>query len=98
MDRHPDITPTHPGELLREDILPEVAATKTAIAKSLGISRQQFYAILRCEQPVTAPTAIRLGKLFGNSPQFWMNMQSAYDLAIASKSVDVSEIKTLEVA
>ncbi len=98
MDRHPDITPSHPGELLRDVILPDVKVTKTALARSLGISRQQFYGILRCKQPVTAPTALRLGKLFGNSPAFWLNMQSAYDLAVASRSVDVSGIEAMETA
>lgn len=98
MEPHPDITPVHPGEVIREDILPSVSASKTAIAASLGISRQHLYAILRCEQPVSAELAVKLGKLFGNGGRIWLNMQRNHDLAMAEKTVDVSGIKTLDAA
>jgi len=86
----------HPGEILREDILPALGRTKTEIARLLGISRQTLYDILDEKQPVTVAMAVRLGKLIGNGPVFWLNLQRAYDLEQASREVDVSAIPTLE--
>ena len=96
-DRHPSVDPVHPGEILREDILPALSMSKTAVAGALNISRQTLYDILNEKQPVTAEMAVRFGKLFGNGPNFWINLQRAYDLAIAQRAVDVSGIPTLEV-
>ena len=88
----------HPGELLREDILPALGKSKTEIAKLLGISRQTLYDILVEKQPVTVAMALRLGKLIGNGPLLWLNLQRAYDLEQAEREIDVSSIPTLEVA
>lgn len=88
----------HPGELLREDILPALEKSKTEVARLLGISRQTLYDILDEKQPVTVTMALRLGKLLGNGPVFWLNLQRTYDLERAEKEVDVSAIPTLEVA
>lgn len=96
--RNPDRCPTHPGALLRDDILPSVGRTKTEIANLLGISRQHLYEILREERPVSASVAVRLGKLFGNGPLIWARMQVAYDSWHAVREVDVSNIPTLKVA
>ena len=98
MNRHLSIPPMHPGELIREDLLPALGVSKTELARSLGISRQTLYDILNERQPVTAEMAVRFGKLFGNGARFWVNMQRAYDLAIAEQNVDVSRIPTLTVA
>ncbi|HEX2727373.1 MAG TPA: HigA family addiction module antitoxin, partial [Beijerinckiaceae bacterium] len=65
------LSPTHPGEVLREDVIPALALPKTEIARRLGISRQTLYDILDEKQPVTAAMALRLGKFFGNGPEFW---------------------------
>lgn len=96
--RHADRPETHPGELLREVVLPSLDLSKVAIAKALGISRQTLYDIIGEKQPVTPEMAVRLGKLCGNGPRLWLNMQSAYDLWHAERNVDVSRIPTLEVA
>ena len=96
IERHPSIDPVHPGEILREDILPALALSKTAIADALGISRQTLYDILNERQPVTAEMAVRFGKLFGNGAGFWVNLQRVYDLDLAKRTVDVSGIPTLE--
>ena len=98
MNRHASIPPMHPGELIREDLLPALGVSKTQLARSLGISRQTLYDILNERQPVTAEMAIRFGKLFGNGARFWVNMQRAFDLAIAERNVDVSRIPTLTAA
>ena len=97
IQRHASIDPAHPGEILREDILPALSMSKTAVAEGLGISRQTLYDILNEKQPVTAEMAVRFGKLFGNGGRFWVNLQRSHDLAIAERTVDVSAIPTLEV-
>ena len=94
--RHPSIIPAHPGEILREDVMPALSMSKTAVAGALGISRQTLYDILNEKQPVTAGMAVRFGKLFGNGAAFWINLQRARDLAIAERTVDVSGIPTLQ--
>ena len=81
------IAPVHPGALLREDVLPSVAMPKTEVARALGISRAQLYAILSERAPVTAPMALRLGRFFGNGPELWLNMQSNYDLETLGRAM-----------
>ena len=90
--------PAHPGALLREIVLSAVPASKTGIARGLGVSRQTLYDILAEKQPVTAQMAVRLGTYLGNGPALWLNMQTAYDLWHAERSIDVSQIKPLEKA
>ena len=96
IERHSSIEPVHPGEVLREDVLPALSMSKTAVADALGISRQTLYDILNEKQPVTAEMAVRFGKLFGNGGRFWINLQRSHDLAAAERTVDVSGIRTLE--
>jgi addiction module HigA family antidote len=74
------LSPTHPGEVLREDVIPALALPKAEIARRLGISRQTLYDILDEKQPVTPAMALRLGKFFGNGPEFWLNLQRDHDL------------------
>lgn len=74
------LAPTHPGEVLREDVIPALALPKAEIARRLGISRQTLYDILDEKQPVTPAMALRLGKFFGNGPEFWLNLQRDHDL------------------
>ena len=96
IERHPSIDLVHPGEILREDILPALRMSKTAVADALGISRRTLYRILNEKQPVTAEIAVRFGKLFGNGARFWVNLQRIYDLEVAERTVDVSGIPTLD--
>lgn len=96
--RNPDRRPTHPGVMLNRTVLPALGRTKTEIAKLLGLSRQSLYDILAGRQPVTPATAVKLGKLCGNGPALWLNMQTAYDLWQAEREVDVSAIPTLQPA
>ncbi len=90
--------PTHPGAVLREDVLPAIHRTKTEIADLLGISRQQLNAILREKKPVSPAVAVRLGKLFGNGAGLWVRMQGAYDTWHAEREIDTSKIPTIKVA
>ena len=77
----------HPGELLREEILPALERSRTEIAKLLGVSRQTLYDVLREKQPVTPGMALRLGKLCGNGPDLWLNLQKRYDLHQAQQEL-----------
>ena len=90
--------PTHPGAVLREDVLPAVNRAKTEIADLLGISRQQLNAILREKKPISPAVAVRLGKLFGNGPGLWVRMQGAYDTWHAEREVDTAKIPTIKAA
>ncbi|MFA6220022.1 MAG: HigA family addiction module antitoxin [Erythrobacter sp.] len=81
------IRPIHPGEMLREDVLPALGRPKAEIARLLGISRQTLYDILNEKQPVTAAMALRLGKLCGDGPDIWLNLQKRYDLQIAEREL-----------
>jgi addiction module HigA family antidote len=80
--------PVHPGVFFERDILPEFRRqnrTIAEIATLLGISRQTLYRIMAGEQPISADTAVRLGKLCGNGPELWLNMQARYDAWEASR-------------
>ncbi len=72
--------PTHPGAILREDVLPELNMSQADIAKEWGVSRRTISQILSEHRPVTADMALRLAKFLGGTPDSWLNMQQALDL------------------
>ena len=74
------IPPTHPGEMLREDFLPDYALTVTAVAEALDVSRQTINELLRERRAISPIMALKLARLFGNSPEFWMQAQHKLDL------------------
>ena len=74
------IPPTHPGEMHREDFMPDFDLNTTSMAAALGVSRQTINELLRERRSITPVMALRLSRLFGNSPEFWMNAQNAWDL------------------
>lgn len=90
--------PTHPGALLREDILPAIAVGKSELANALGISRQHLYDILNEKKPVSPDIAVRLGKAFGDGPGPWLRMQAEYDAWHAARDVDVSKVPVFRAA
>ncbi len=90
--------PTHPGAVLRDDVLPAVKRTKIEIAEMLGISRQQLNGILTEKKPISPAVAVRIGKLFGNGPGLWVRMQGAYDTWHAEREVDTAKIPTIKAA
>ena len=92
--------PTHPGEMLREDFLPEFALTVAGLAAAVGVSRQSVNELLRGRRAVSPEMALRLSRLFRNSPAFWLNAQRAVDLWDAAQAIkdDVARIKPLRVA
>ena len=91
--------PTHPGEMLREDFLPDYGLTASGLASAIGVSRQSVNELLRGRRAVSPEMALRLGKVFGNSAAFWLNAQRAVDLWEAAQTIrdDVAGIKTLSV-
>ena len=74
------IRPTHPGEMLREDFLPDYGLSVTGLAEALGVSRQTVNELLRERRALSPNMALRLSRLFGNTPEFWLNAQRAVDL------------------
>ena len=79
--------PVHPGEILREDVLPALGLSVADASAKLGVTRQTLHRIIAREnpRPVTPEMAVRLGKLCGNGPRLWLNLQSAYDIRVAEE-------------
>ena len=92
--------PTHPGEMLREDFLPDYDLTVSGLAEAIGVSRQSINELLRERRAVSPEMALRLSRLFGNSPEFWLNAQRAVDLWEAAQTIreDVRLIRPLSAA
>ncbi|PWB79545.1 MAG: addiction module antidote protein, HigA family, partial [Candidatus Methylomirabilota bacterium] len=86
-NRERKVRPTHPGEMLREDFLSDYGLTVSSFAKALGVSRQTVNEVLRGRRAVSPKMAVRLSRLFGNSPEFWLNAQRAVDLWDAARSM-----------
>jgi antitoxin HigA-1 len=85
--RERKVHPTHPGEMLREDFLPDYGLTVSTFAKALGVSRQTVNELLRERRSVSPEMALRLSRLFGNTAEFWLNVQRAVDLWEASRTI-----------
>ena len=90
-------SPVHPGEILREDVLPTLGLSVSEAARRLGISRQQLHRVLACTNPITTDMALRIGKFAGNGPSLWLRMQQAYDLWYAENRMkdELSKIETV---
>lgn len=91
--RNANRAPTHPGEFLREELLPEIAMSKTAFADNLGVSRKHLTDLLAERKPVSAEVAARLGAAFGDGAGVWLRMQAAYDAWHAERNTDLSRVK-----
>jgi len=91
--------PTHPGEMLREDFMPDYGLTVAGLAAAVGVSRQSVNELLRGRRAVSPQMALRLSRLFGDSPEFWLNAQRAVDLWDAARAIkdDLARIKPLRV-
>ena len=88
--------PTHPGSILREDVLPALGLSVTEAARELHVTRQTLHRVLAGSAAVTPEMAVRLGKFCGNGPTLWLRMQQAYDLWHAERELmrEVSSIRT----
>lgn len=78
-----DFPPAHPGDVLRHDFLDPLGLSQHALAAALGVPEMRISAIVNRKRGITPDTALRLGRYFGTSPEFWLGMQSTYDLEIA---------------
>jgi len=94
------VAPTHPGEMLREDFMPDYQLTVASLATALGVSRQTANEVLRERRAVSPEMALRLSRLFNNSPEFWLNAQRAVDLWNVARRLDkqIKRIKPLDAA
>ena len=96
--RDPKRRPTHPGAILREDVLPALDMTQAAFAKRLGVSRLTVSELLHEKRAVSPDMAMRLGRLLGNGPEIWLRMQQTLDLWELAKHGDYAKIQTLKAA
>ena len=94
------VRPVHPGEMLREDFLPDYGLSVTSLARALRVSRQTVNELLRERRAVSPQMALRLARLFGNSPGFWLSVQRAVDLWDAEQFIgaEVQSIRPLAAA
>jgi addiction module HigA family antidote len=95
-----DRRPVHPGEILREDFMPDFGLSVSALAEALGVSRQSVNELLRERRALSPEMAVRLSRLFGNSAEFWINLQRDVDLWDASRDIadDLARIHPLQAA
>ena len=95
--RNPNRKPTHPGAILREDVLPALGMTQTELAKRLAVSRLTVSELLHEKRGLSADLAIRLGKLTGSTPESWLRMQETLDLWVLnqSKASEYAQIERL---
>ena len=96
--RDPKRRPTHPGVILREDVLPALKMTQKEFANWIGVSRLTVSEILNEKRTITPDMAMRLGKALGNGPQIWLRMQQTLDLWELAQQNKYQRIKTLEAA
>jgi addiction module HigA family antidote len=85
-----------PGEMLKEEFLVEYGLSQNRLAKAIGISPNRIAEIVNNRRRITADTALRLGLYFGNSPEFWLNLQTHYDLKMARKSLKPDAVKRIK--
>ena len=92
--------PIHPGEVLMEDFIQGFAITQNKLAVSIGVPPRRINEIVHGKRAITADTALRLGRYFGMSPQFWLNLQTQYELELAEDRVaeQIAAITPLQVA
>jgi antitoxin HigA-1 len=90
MGKKKEVQAIHPGEILREDVLPEAGMSVSVVAKALGVSRQMLHEVRAERKPLSATMCLSIAKLFGSSPEMWMRLQAAYDLKRAASIVPVS--------
>ena len=94
-----NLPPVHPGEFLKEN-LDELNISQAEIARAIGLSAMRISHIIKGKRPVTAEMALLFGKVFGQTPQYWINLQTAYDLKMAEKIISnrIAEIHQISPA
>ena len=90
-----EFAPVTPGEMLKQEFLAEYGLSQNQLAMAVGISPNRLTEIIRNRRRITADTALRLGLYFGNSPEFWMNLQSHYDLKMARRNITPQDVRRI---
>ena len=90
--------PSHPGEVLSELYLDPLGMSPIALASRLHVPRTRIERLVKGDTALSVDTAVRLAAFFGTTPEYWMNLQRAWDLARARETIDISGITPLEVA
>jgi addiction module HigA family antidote len=85
-----------PGEILKEEFLAEYGLSQSQLAKAIGISPNRITEIINNRRRITADTALRLSLYFGNTPEFWINLQTHYDLKLALRNLKPEEAKRIK--
>jgi antitoxin HigA-1 len=91
-----EFAPVTPGEMLKEEFLAEYGLSQNQLAKAIGISPNRIAEIVNNRRRITADTALRLSLYFGNSPEFWMNLQTHYDLKVARRNLKPADLKRIK--
>src|SRR5947209_14726425 len=91
-----EFAPVTPGDLLRDEFLAEYGLSQNQLAKAIGISPNRIAEIVNNRRRITADTAIRLGLYFGNSPEFWINLQAHYDLKLARRKLSAEAAERIK--
>jgi len=91
MKRKNELPPVHPGEVIKQDILPSTGLSVKAAAKALGVSRQMLHDILAERRPLSAVMCLKVSRLFGSTPEFWMRLQASYDLKKAEQNKKIMQ-------
>jgi addiction module HigA family antidote len=91
-----EFAPVTPGEILKEEFLVEYGLSQSQLAKAIGISPNRITEIISNRRRITADTALRLSLYFGNTPEFWINLQTHYDLKLARRNLKPEEAKRIK--
>ena len=98
--KNKQLPPIHPGEILMEEFLEPMGISQYRLAKDISVPPRRINEIVHGKRSITADTALRLGKFFGMSPQFWLNLQTRYDLEVTQDLLEDrlnDEVQTLHV-
>jgi addiction module HigA family antidote len=90
--------PVTPGDMLKHEFLAEYGLSQNELAQAIGVSPNRITEIVNNRRRITADTAVRLALFFGNSPEFWVNLQSWYDLKVATKDLSAAERRRIVAA
>ena len=93
-----EFAPVTPGEMLKEEFLKEYGLSQNRLAEAIGISPNRIAEIVNNRRRITADTALRLGLYFGNSPEYWLNLQTHYDLKMARRNLKPEEVRRIKAA
>jgi len=93
-----EFAPVTPGEMLKEEFLGEYGLSQNQLAKAIGVSPNRIAEIVNNRRRITADTALRLALYFGNSPEFWLNLQTHYELKMARRNLSPEDAERIKAA